>query len=251
MANKLYFFNFETRRLFLTLLSPLIVHFHIPLPVVLIGLVRRDLLYMFLPIVVAVALVSDKINYGPVTLHPTTYFAISAVILFAGIFISALFLTERVEVWKILATALVLISILHSLTPVVGVNPYGSGGSGCKEIVIDFLDSETVYCIRSTSVPLSPMNDEERIMYYHITVFPLKSKGMMVTGVHMFSPKIVINEFEEVSFTGNGIYHAVFYARNIHKSVMKFCYYPETIIGTIPVPLCESKIELVGWSELK
>jgi hypothetical protein len=52
---------------------------------------------------------------------------------------------------------MVLISVLHSLTP-VGVNPDGFGNSEgfcCKQIVIDFLDSETVYCIHLTSAPLS------------------------------------------------------------------------------------------------
>jgi len=236
--------NFETRRLLLTFFSPLVLHFYIPLPVVLVGLSRKDFHPLFIPITFALGLVSDKISYGSIILHPTTYFTIPATLLFAVILISAIFLTKQSKVWKILIATVILISILHSLTPIDGVNSYGSADSGCQKITIDFLDSETVYCIHSSSAPLS--SNDVRTMYHSIAVYPLGSEGMLITKVHLFNPRIVINEFDEVSLTGNGIYHAMFYAKDIHKAVMSFCYYPETIIGTIPVPLCESEIV---WGE--
>ncbi len=229
MANK------HAKRLILTFLSPLIVHFYIPIPIVLVGFARRDfLLYVFLPIITAVTVLSNKISYGPIILRPTVHFTIPAIVLFILIFVSTILFAKRDRVWKILIFTVFLTSILHSLTPVL-LNPYS--GSGCDELVINFLDSRTVYCIRLDFARLSGGT-----AYYHVTVFPLESRGVLVTRIHLLSPKLVINNSEEIGFSGEGVYHAIFYAKNIHKAVLKFCYYPETIIGTLPVPTCENKI---------
>ncbi len=155
----------HTKRTILTLLSPLITHFYIPIPVVLVGFARRDyLLYVFLPIVIVVTFISSKISYGPVTLYPTIHFTIPAVVLFTVVLVSSIFFAKYDRAWRVLFFTLILISVLHSMTPVFE-NPYS--GSGCNEFTVNFLDSRTVYCISVNSATL-PGN----ATYFHVTVFP-------------------------------------------------------------------------------
>ncbi|WP_202319681.1 hypothetical protein [Archaeoglobus neptunius] len=211
----------DVKRIVVTIISPLILHFYIPIPVA-IALVRRNFLYALLPIIAATFLVSDRISYGPFILYPVSHFTIPALALFAAIITLSILLARHERVWKILIFIVIAISILHSLTPVFKIS---GECSGCREVVINFLDSKTVFCLRLSSGMVSETK------YYHLTIFPLKSEGVIVTGLHPVRLKID----SAFSFAGG---HASFYAGDIRS--LELCCYPETIIGTIPVPVCSS-----------
>lgn len=201
-------------------------------PVVLITLARRDFVYILLPITAALILRATKVNYGPLTVSPTMHFNTPSIAVFAVLLAATILASVfKPKLWRAFLAAIVVISILHTATPIE--SPVM--GEGCNKILIELLDSETNYYLHISSAKTGEM------WYYHATLHFMDSEGLVVNRVHVVSAALTFSS-EVVEFRNEqGKFHAIFYSEvPIDSLKLNLCYFPETVIGSLPVVFCSS-----------
>jgi hypothetical protein len=222
------------RRLTITAIAPIVMTFEpfFIFPVVLITLARRGFVYILLPITAALILRATKVNYGPLTVSPTMHFNTPSIAVFAVLLVATTIASVfKPKLWRAFLVAIVVISILHAATPIE--SPVK--GEGCNKISIELLDSETNFCFYISSAKTGKM------WYYHATLHFMDSEGLVVNRVHLLTAALTFSS-EVVEFRNEqGKFHAIFYSEvPIDSLKLKLCYFPETVIGSLPVVFCSS-----------